>query len=69
MQKGHQDQVRRDLVVGRAAQKRLAVLPPEGQERGQQRVGVQPTVRFEPGGLSAWQRRLRGGCQDARDDL
>jgi hypothetical protein len=49
VQEGHQDQVRGDLVIGRAAQERLAVTAPEGEEGVEQLRRVEGAVGIEPG--------------------
>jgi hypothetical protein len=59
MQKGHQHQVGRDFVIGRAAQQRLAMLPPEGQEGGQQTRRVQAAIGFSQVGADLRQGGLR----------
>ncbi len=41
MQKGHQHQMRGDLVIGRAAEQRLAVLAPEGEKGVQKSGGIE----------------------------
>ncbi|CAN95295.1 hypothetical protein predicted by Glimmer/Critica [Sorangium cellulosum So ce56] len=69
MKEGHDHEVRRDLVVGRRAEERLAVLAPEGEEGVEQAAGVETAVVREPCGLDLRERRPDRERELADDDL